>query len=171
MHDAQDAEDQRLLEAGDYQQLVESYYAVIIKRCQARTRNDTDAWDIASEVVVRLLTELKAGKRYPVPFRIVVHKVISWKIAEHFATPLVSADPPEQPVEEHGFDDVDQRHDLTALLSDLPPRERDVALLRILGGLEPDEIAGQLAVTRNNVDQAWHRAKQKLRNRLLETSR
>src|SRR5437763_4569558 len=85
MHDARDAEDKRLLEAGAYASLVESYYAVIVKRCQARTKSDGDAFDVAADVVIRLLSELKAGKRYGVPFRVVVHKVIGWKLAEHFA--------------------------------------------------------------------------------------
>src|ERR671934_2330193 len=85
MHDARDAEDKRLLDAGDYARLVESYYGVIVKRCQARTNSDGEAFDVAADVVIRLLGELKAGKRYGVPFRVVVHKVIGWKLAEHFA--------------------------------------------------------------------------------------
>src|SRR5947207_293461 len=85
MHDARDAEDKRLLNAGEYARLVESYYGVIVKRCQARTKSDGEAFDVAADVVVRLLSELKAGKHYAVPFRVVVHKVIGWKLAEHFA--------------------------------------------------------------------------------------
>src|SRR5205809_69702 len=84
MHDARDAADKRLLEAGEYARLVESYYGVIVKRCQARTKSDEQAFDVAGDVVIRLLGELKAGKRYTVPFRVVVHKVIGWKLAEHF---------------------------------------------------------------------------------------
>jgi hypothetical protein len=36
MHDARDAEDSRLLEAGEYTLLVESYYGVVLDRCRAR---------------------------------------------------------------------------------------------------------------------------------------
>ncbi len=39
---------------------------------------------MAAEVAIRLLSELKRGRRYRVPFRVVVHKVIGWKIKEHF---------------------------------------------------------------------------------------
>src|SRR6476659_9413337 len=85
MHDARDAEDKRLLGARQYAELVESYYGVIVKRCQARTKSDGEAFDVAADVVIRLLSELKVGKRYTVPFRVVVHKVIGWKLAEHFA--------------------------------------------------------------------------------------
>src|SRR4051812_43201421 len=161
MHEAHDAEDRRLLEAGEYASLLESYYGVIVKRCQARTRTDGEAFDVASEVVIRLLAELKSGKRYAVPFRVVVHNVIGWKLAEHFAARSRPAELVEEPVEEPGFDLVDDRYDLTMLLDGLPRRERDVALLRILGGFAPAEIAAKLEITRNNVDQAWHRAKTK----------
>jgi RNA polymerase sigma-70 factor, ECF subfamily len=170
MHEARDAEDRRLLEAGEYGALVESYYGVIVKRCQARTRTDGEAFDVASEVVVRLLAEVKSGKRYAVPFRVVVHKVIGWKLAEHFAARSNAAELVDGPVEEPGFDVADERNDLIALLDGLPPRERDVALLRILGALNPAEIALKLGVTRNSVDQAWHRAKAKLRESLQEVA-
>lgn len=166
MHDARDAEDKRLLKAGEFARLVESYYAVIVKRCQARTRSDGEAFDVAADVVIRLLGELKGGKRYAVPFRVVVHKVIGWKLAEHFAgrsqdRELDGNVPGE---EAHGI--ADERYDVMALLEDLPQREREVAGLRVIGGLDPAAIAVELGISRNNVDQAWHRAKQKLREAL-----
>src|SRR5262245_33948658 len=84
MHDARDAEDRRLVEAGEHQLLVESYYGVILDRCRARLRDEGHAIDVAAEVVIRLLTELKRGKTYPVPFRVVAHQVTTWKIKEFF---------------------------------------------------------------------------------------
>ncbi len=168
MHDARDAEDQRLLDAGEHNRLIEAYYGVIVARCQARIRNDGEAFDAAAQVVIRLLGELKAGKRYPVPFRVVVQKVTGWKIAEHFAAQRPATELGEDATpDDGGYDEAEERQDLSALLDDLPPRERDVAALRILGGLDPTEIAAQLGISRNNVDQAWHRAKRKLRERLV----
>jgi RNA polymerase sigma factor (sigma-70 family) len=55
------------------------------------------------------------------------------------------------------------------LLEDLPKREREVAALRIVAGLAPEAIATKLSISRNNVDQAWHRAKRKLREQLEAT--
>src|SRR6516225_92017 len=78
MHDARDAEDTRLLTAHEYGTLLESYYETIIQRCRVRCRLEDDALDCAQSVVVRLLSELKRGRRYPVPYRVVVHKVIEW---------------------------------------------------------------------------------------------
>jgi RNA polymerase sigma-70 factor (ECF subfamily) len=167
MHDARDAEDERRMDCGEYARLVESYYGVIVKRCQARTRSDGEAFDVAAEVVVRLLGELKAGKRYEVPFRVVVHSIIGWKLAEHFAARSKDTELRDEPVSESGYAVVESRRDLMAILDELPTREREVALLRILVGLAPSEIAAQLAISRNNVDQAWHRAKTKLREGLM----
>lgn len=167
MQDARDAEDKRLLESGEYARLVEGYYGVIVKRCQARTRTDADAFDITADVVVRLLGELKRGKRYEVPFRVVVHKVIGWKIAEHFEGRSKDAELGEDPTD-NGVYVVEGDAGLTSLLGGIPTREREVALLRLVGGLAPNDIAARLGITRNNVDQAWHRAKQKLRERLEE---
>jgi RNA polymerase sigma factor (sigma-70 family) len=166
MHDARDAEDKRLLEAADYARLVESYYGVIVKRCQARTKSDGDAFDVAADVVIRLLSELKAGKRYGVPFRVVVHKVIGWKLAEHFAGRSHDAELGDDPTDDGTFESADEQQDLMTLLEGLPQREREVAGLRIVAGLEPAAIAAKLGISRNNVDQAWHRAKRKLRERL-----
>jgi RNA polymerase sigma factor (sigma-70 family) len=165
MHDARDAEDNRLLAAGDFALLVEGYYGLIVDRCRARTRSEADALDVASAVVVRLLGELKGGKRYRVAFRVVVNKVIGWKLSEHYGRPPVEE--VELGEEVAGGDDVYERLvaelDLLAALDGLPPREREVTLLRFRTGLDADQIAARLGISRNNVDQAWHRAKRKLR--------
>src|SRR5438093_5309592 len=146
-HDARDAEDKRLLEAGAYARLVESYYGVIVKRCQARTKSDGDAFDVAADVVIRVLSELKAGKRYSVPFRVVVHKVIGWKLAEHFAGRSRDVELGYDIADDGAIDVVDERRDLMTLLEGLPQREREVAGLRIVGGLEPGAIAAKLGVS------------------------
>ena len=88
MHDAHDAEDRRLLEAGGFRQVVESYYGVTLDRCRARVWPEDQATAVAAEVAIRLLSELKRGRRYQVPFRVVVHKVIGWKIKEHLSHPV-----------------------------------------------------------------------------------
>jgi hypothetical protein len=76
MHDARDAEDIRLLEAHDHAKLLATYYPVIVERCRLRLP-DPDAYEVAHRVIERLLRELAAGRRYAVPFRVVVHVVLS----------------------------------------------------------------------------------------------
>ena len=51
------------------------------------------------------------------------------------------------------------------MLEDLPPRERDVWTLTV-EGLSPDQIAERLEMKRNAVDQALHRGRLKLREKL-----
>jgi RNA polymerase sigma factor (sigma-70 family) len=170
MHDARDAEDRRLLENGERRQLVENYYGVVIDRCKARVPAQ-DAFDVASNVVVRLLDELARGRTYRVPFRVVVHMVTTWKIKEYYAPEKFShielderlaSDDPLRGLE----NELDFQPDLERFLDGLPPRAREVALLRVRDDLEPEEIATKLAIDRNAVDQAWHRAKTQLLERV-----
>ncbi|MBA2535933.1 MAG: hypothetical protein H0V20_00675, partial [Actinobacteria bacterium] len=81
MHDARDVEDTRLLEAKRHAELLATYYPVVVDRCRL-VLPDSDAYEVAHNVAERLLRELVAGKTYGVPFRVVVHKVIDWKIKE-----------------------------------------------------------------------------------------
>jgi RNA polymerase sigma factor (sigma-70 family) len=170
MRDARDAEDTRLFEEGEVARLVESYYGVVIERCQARVPAQ-DALDVAANAVERLLRELKSGRSYTVPFRVVVHMVTTWKIRE-FYTParftevelderLASADP--MAGLEH---DLDFAFDLDRYLDGLPDRAQQVARLRIADDLSPEQIASRLGIDRNAVDQAWHRAKRAIVERL-----
>jgi RNA polymerase sigma factor (sigma-70 family) len=167
MHDARDAEDNRLLASGEYSLLVQSYYGLILGRCRARIWDEADAIGVAAEVVIRLLNELKRGRRYTVPFRVVVNQVVTWKLKEHFAARSVEeVELGDAAAPDEAFAAFEAEHDLRLLLNGLPAREREVALLRVGSGLAPDRIAAELGITRNNVDQAWHRAKAKLRERL-----
>jgi RNA polymerase sigma factor (sigma-70 family) len=165
MRDARDAEDAFLLENGDHAALIAAYYDVVVDRCRIRVR--TDAWyDVAQTVFERLLKELARGKRYPVPYRVVVHQVITWTIQGHFQDV-----PPETPLADDW--DIADTNDPYRLLEDtqaldhlfsgLPDGSRRVLGLRYQDGLEIDEIAERLGLTRNAVDQALHRGHAKLR--------
>jgi RNA polymerase sigma factor (sigma-70 family) len=168
MHDARDEEDNRLLASGEFALLVEGYYGLILGRCRARIWNEGEAIDCAAEVAIRLLAEVKRGRRYSVPFRVVVNQVVTWKITEHFARrPITEVELDDTTADDDPFVAFEDNYDLRLLLNGLPSREHDVALLRVGRGLEPDQIAAELGITRNNVDQAWHRAKAKLRERLV----
>src|SRR3954469_23025549 len=82
MRDARDAEDALLLQTGDHAQLIAAWYPVIVQRC--RVRAGGAGWDVAHNVIERLLAELQRGKRYRVPYRVVVHMVTTWTLKEHF---------------------------------------------------------------------------------------
>jgi RNA polymerase sigma-70 factor (ECF subfamily) len=165
MRDARDAEDALLLQTGDYETLLAAWYPVVVQRCRIRVRGDA-AWDVAQDVCLRLLGELRRGKRYAVPFRVVVVQVVRWTVSDHFA-----GRPTDVPLDENWdapsggdpFGEFESRHDLAALLDELPPGDAEVARLRYLDGLEIDEIAARLGKARNAVDQALWRAHAKLR--------
>jgi hypothetical protein len=146
IHDARDAEDRRLLEAGELDVLLEAYYGVILRRCRARIWNDT-AVDVAAEVVIRLLSKLRAGTADAVPFRVAVHHVTGEKIVEHLGR--------------HAR--VGNVYDLELLVGELPQPAREVALLRLGEGLEPAEIAARLGIERHAAAEAWRSAKALLR--------
>ena len=71
--------------------------------------------------------------------------------------------PPTKPTRTGPFEDDEALADLFA---ELPEGSRRVLELRYREGLEIDEIAERLGMTRNAVDQALHRGHSKLRERI-----
>jgi len=166
MHDARDADDRRRLEEGDHHGLVESYYGVILDRCRARLWREDDAVAVAGEVVIRLLSELERGRRYRVPFRVVVHQVITWKVKEHFARAGVREVALEEWLERAAGDGSSELEDDAAfegLLETLTELEQAVLRLRYHEQLEIPEIAERIGRKPNAVHQIHHRALTKLR--------
>jgi RNA polymerase sigma factor (sigma-70 family) len=170
MHDARDAEDRRLLETGDHKLLLAGYFDRVRELCFLRLRNREAGEEAAQIVLMRLFGELERGKRYSVPFRVVVWKVTAWTLngffpgAKQDGTLPVDWDPggPDE-----GYAGWEERHDLLRLFEGLPPRQRQVLTLRFLEGLKPAEIAERLGIERNAVDQALHNGLGKLRERVL----
>jgi RNA polymerase sigma factor (sigma-70 family) len=169
MHDARDAEDTRLLEAGEVNLLVEGYFESILLRCRVRCRTEDDARECAQAVALRLLTELKRGRRYGVPYRVVVHKVIEWTTKgfyERGRAILVELDenlPEDVFHAPNPYGDVETRYDLERALEHVSPGDREIARGRLVDGLEIEEIAELTGKKRNAVDQALHRACKVLR--------
>ena len=160
-----DAEDGRLLKAGRYADVLAAYYPVIRARLRVRLVAD-DADEVAHRVIERLIGELKRGRTYPVPFRVVVHKVTGWKLREHYAERRHEPLPEEPDLVDDRAGDPDERIALKQMLAELPPREREVLELRYLDGLEIVQIAERLDMTRNAVDQALFRGRRRLKELL-----
>jgi RNA polymerase sigma factor (sigma-70 family) len=168
MHDARDAEDKRLLDAGEHKLLVSGYFHWVRERCFLRLRDPDAADEVAQKVFVRLLKELAAGKTYPVPYRVVVLMATEWTIKDRYAPRRSEAELPDD------FDGWapdayaawEQRHDLALLLADLPPVQRHVAEAIYRDGLAPGEAAERLGMKPNAVYQALHNAHANLRPRL-----
>jgi DNA-directed RNA polymerase specialized sigma24 family protein len=166
MHHERDAEDSRLLDAKDYPALLAVYYDAVLNRCRVRLRADGE--DACHAVFERLLRELRGGKRYPVPFRVVVHQVTSWTIAgwHHGDGTVLLDDGWELAAGNDPIGELIERHDLERLFADLPPRDREVLLLRYVVGLDAADIGERLGMTRNAVYQAVWRGTEQLRRTL-----
>lgn len=168
MHDARDAEDQRLLEAGEHTRLLENYVYLVEEWVGVRVRNRAAADEVVQRVFLRLSEELARGRTYSVPYRVVVWNVVNWLCRGFEWTPKEDAPLPEN------LDDVapdqlaawEAEHDLGLLLADLPDRDRTVLDLIHREGLSPAQVAEQLGMTPNAVHQATFRGHRKVAEKL-----
>ncbi len=167
LHDARDAEDTRLLDAGETNALAERYYGVIGDRCLLLLRNREAADDVAHEVVLRLMSELRHGRRYRVPFRVVVHKVIGWKVKEHQQSIRYDEVIDDWLHHASTASDLPLDADLgfEAMLVGLTELEQQVIRMHYNDDLDFREIARRLDKEPNAVHQIHHRALEKLRRR------
>jgi RNA polymerase sigma factor (sigma-70 family) len=168
MHDARDAEDSRLLAAGEHKLLVANYFHPVLERCYLWLRDEEAANEVALHVFARLLRELRAGKQYKVPFRVVVWKVTEWTARGHYPAAKVDATLPEdwEPEAPDAYADSEDKHDLGLMLDGLPPRQHEVLELAYGEGLSPDQIAERLGINRNAVYQALHNGLQRIAEKL-----
>ncbi|MBD0291865.1 MAG: sigma-70 family RNA polymerase sigma factor, partial [Thermoleophilia bacterium] len=139
------------------------YYPVILDRCRLRVRG-AEADDVAGAVVERLLAELKAGKTYSVPFRVVVHKVIEWKVKEFFRHGGVAELPEEwDAAAPDAFEAWEAEHDFEAWIAPLPERTQQAFRYRYLEGLEAAELGERLGLEANAAHQLLWRGHDRLR--------
>jgi RNA polymerase sigma factor (sigma-70 family) len=166
---SRDDEDARLLSAGDHAALLAAYYPTILLRLRTRRLPLNEAEDVRQRVVEHLLRELRKGKSFGVPFRVIVHQRTTWELLDHYARKKRhQAELSEEPessstaVWEHAESDLD----FDRLLVDLPAREKQAVALRWREGLDVPQIAALLGIEPNAVHQALFRAHRKLRESL-----
>jgi DNA-directed RNA polymerase specialized sigma24 family protein len=165
MNDARDAEDTRLLEAGEIDLLLAGWYETIVSRCLARMRGPA-GHDVAQVVCERLWRELKNGRHRDgrLPFRVIVHQVIEYTCRGYYdpgwgESEWLEVDGPSGD-ETAG---VETRLDLESFVTSLPPGDGAVGKLWLLDGLEPDQIAAKLDKKPNAIYQARSRISMRLR--------
>jgi RNA polymerase sigma factor (sigma-70 family) len=168
MHDARDAEDRRLLETGDHKLLLAGYFDRVRELCFLRLRNREAGEEAAQIVLMRLFGELERGKRYSVPFRVVVWKVVEWTTRGFYPGAKQDTTLPDDwdPATVGDYESVEDDYDFGVLIADLPERQRQVADLIYREGLSHEQAAQRLGITRNAVDQALHNAHRKLVEKL-----
>jgi RNA polymerase sigma factor (sigma-70 family) len=114
----------------------------------------------------RLFREFNAGKRYEgIPYRVVVHQVTRWTLADFFAGRRTDSPLPDDL--ELGAEYPDERVVsalwFARLVAQLPDSERAACTLVYLEGLSPEQAAERLGTTRNNIDQRLFHARKRLR--------
>jgi RNA polymerase sigma-70 factor (ECF subfamily) len=169
MPDARDADDKRLLEAGDHRQLLENYFSVVRELAFLRTRDREAAEEVAQRVFLRLSEELERGAALAVPFRVRVHNVVRWTAAGHDWRTKPDATIPEgwdPPDEDDELERWAAEHDMRALVAELPDGQREAVELVDLEGLSPAQAAERLGIARNAVDQRLHNGHRKLAEKL-----
>jgi RNA polymerase sigma factor (sigma-70 family) len=167
VHDARDAEDERLLRTGEYKLLLAGSFTLVRDRCFFRLGTREAGDEAAQRVFLRLWSELGSGKTYSVPFRVVVWMVTEWTLGG-FHAGQQNAELPENwdVAGPDAYAEWESDFDLAALFSGLPQRQRQVLDLRYRLGLTPTEIADQLGIQANAVHQALHNGHSKLREKL-----
>ena len=168
MHDARDTEDKRLLDEGEHALLLAAYFHPVRERCYVRLRDEDAANEAAQQVFARLLGELRRGKTYPVPFRVVVWMVTGWALKGFYPGAKQDLMLPERwdPEAPDAYGEWEDQHDLAALIADLPQRQQEVLALRYGEHLSHEQIAERLGTTRNAVDQALHNGHKNLAEKL-----
>ena len=168
MHDARDAEDNRLLEAKEHTHLLESYVYLVEEWASIRVRDRQATEEVVQRVFLRLASELAAGRRYTVPYRVVVWKVVNWMAQGYEWSPKEAATLPEDwdDVGPDAYEAWEAEHDLGSWIADLPGRDREVLDLLYREGLSPAQIAERLEMTTNAVHQATHRGHRRVAEKL-----
>lgn len=133
-------------------------------------RNDHDAEDIVQQVFTRMMIAIQSYEQRSVPFS-------AWllRITHNLAIDLVRrrsrtcAEPEEVLAAERPYDEgSDLRLMLGEALAELPEIQREIVVLRHLGGLSPKEIAERLGRSEDSVHGLHHRGRRALRQALTE---
>jgi RNA polymerase sigma-70 factor (ECF subfamily) len=132
-------------------------------------RDEHEAEDVTQQVFARLMTALKRYEDRGVPFSAWILRITHNMAIDHMRRRLVLCDESTVPEES---DDERSREISTALrdaLEELPETQREVVVLRHLGGYSPGEIAGAIGRSQDSVHGLHHRARRALRQRLEHT--
>ena len=168
--DESDAIDARLLADGRLGDVLARHYEDL--RARARMRIGlVDADDALQTAILRVVREVGSGRTYPIPIRAVLHQVLIWTMRDMWSSGRRPGRLPEgwDPPDPHATDafaEIEGTSWVEDVLGPLPPRERQAMTLRIVHGLSIEEIAAELGIERNAVDQALFRARKAIRESL-----
>ncbi|MEU4249285.1 sigma-70 family RNA polymerase sigma factor [Amycolatopsis sp. NPDC026612] len=152
---------------------------LVVRYCRARVgrqeRSFASADDVAQEVCLAVLTALPSYHDQGRPFLAFVYGIAQHKVADaHRAAARNRSDPvPEVPDGVSETTGPEQRalrfelnERLARLLDVLPPKQREIVVLRVVVGLSAEETAAAVSSTPGAVRVAQHRALGRLRRML-----
>ena len=157
-------------------ELLRRIHPMVVRYCRARMsashRSLSSADDIAQEVCMAVMTALPTYARDGRPFLAFVYGIASHKVADAHRSAARSRSHPMADVPDGVSDEVDPEdlavqgsvgRTIAGLLSELPPLQREILILRVASGLSAEEAADTLGTTAGAVRVAQHRALGKLR--------
>jgi RNA polymerase sigma-70 factor (ECF subfamily) len=154
---------------------------LVVRYCRARLgrmdRSSASADDVAQEVCLAVLTALPGYRVQGRPFLAFVYGIASHKVIDaHRAATRNRAEPvADVPDSVEVADGPEQRAlriemtgEMARLLDQLPDKQREILLLRVVVGLSADETAEAVGSTPGAVRVAQHRALARLRKSMPE---
>ena len=162
----------RAAKAGDWDALDYLYARHaddVLKFIQSIVRNRHDAEDVTQEVFTKLMRAIKKYEEREVPFAAWIMRVARNAALDHVRARR------QIPVEEVRIaEPEDERNTFETLyafkraLAALPESQRQVLVLRHIGGLSPNEIADRLGKTEASIQGLHHRGRAALKLSLRE---
>jgi len=134
-------------------------------------RNDHDAEDVVQQVFTRMLTAIQSYEQRSVPFSAWLLRITHNMSIDYLRRRTPICEEPETVVEEprmSSFEAGQLRGALRDALAELPELQREIVVLRHLGGLSPREIAERLGRSEDSVHGLHHRARRALKESLAE---
>ena len=135
-------------------------------------RNDHDAEDVVQQVFTRMLTAIQNYEQRSVPFSAWLLRITHNMAIDYLRRRTPICEEPEKAVVEEprmdSFQAGQLRDALRDALSELPELQREIVVLRHLGGLSPREIADRLGRSEDSVHGLHHRARRALKLALTD---
>jgi RNA polymerase sigma-70 factor (ECF subfamily) len=162
----------RAAKAGDWDALDYLYSRHaddVLKFVQSIVRNRHDAEDVTQDVFTKLMRAIQKYEEREVPFAAWITRVARNAALDHVRSRR------QIPVEEvrisengHEQESFDRLYAFKRALAALPESQRQVLVLRHIGGLSPNEIAERLGKTEASIQGLHHRGRAALKLSLHE---
>ncbi|WOC11302.1 sigma-70 family RNA polymerase sigma factor [Gordonia sp. MP11Mi] len=156
--------------------VLESVREPVLRYCRARMgageRHLFSADDVAQEVLMAVMTALPRYQDQGRPFMAFVYGIASHKVADAMrSASRIKADPVDEIPETVDFAngpeqsalDADAGRQMRQLLEQLPEKQREILVLRLVVGLSAEETADMVDSSPGAVRVAQHRALTKLK--------